>query len=93
MNHGHFEFTLIIAEVGQMNDALVDALYEAGCDDGLICHSELEIEIEFARVALTLEQAIESAIANVESTGLKVTRVETSEYNYLHKLNSQLATG
>jgi len=90
MSSQHFEFTLIVGDVPNLPDALVDALYEAGCDDALVCHGDSELEIEFARETETLDAAVRSAIANVESTGLKVQRVETAEYKYPHGLNQEL---
>ena len=60
-------FTLIVdgSDV-QEEEALVDALFEAGCDDGLVGRSEGIQYIEFDREAPDLEGAMLSAVADVE---------------------------
>ena len=55
--------------VDLMEDATLDALYEAGCDDALVGHHRLA----FARRADTFEQAMMSAKADAESvSGVRV---------------------
>ena len=55
--------------VDLMEDATLDALYGAGCDDALVGHHRLA----FARRADTLEQAMMSAKADAESvSGVRV---------------------
>ena len=69
------EFTLILS-VEDVTDDQCNALYEAGCDDGTISTSQRVTRIDFCRDAATLEEAIRSAIGNVNSAGLQVSRVE-----------------
>jgi hypothetical protein len=69
------EFTLILS-VSEVTDEQCDALYEAGCDDGTISTSGRVTRIDACRDALTLEEAIRSAIGNVNAAGLQVARVE-----------------
>lgn len=69
------EFTLILS-VEDVTDEQCNALYDAGCDDGTISSSERVTRIDFCRDAPTLEEAIRSAIANVNAAGLQVARVE-----------------
>ena len=69
------EFTLILA-APSVAEEQCDALYESGCDDGTISTSEGVTRIDFARDASTLEDAIRSAIANVNGAGLQVVRAE-----------------
>jgi len=69
------DFTLILS-VEDVTDAECNALYEAGCDDGTISTSERVTRIDFCRDAPTLEEAIRSAIGNVNAAGLQVARVE-----------------
>jgi hypothetical protein len=72
--HSH-EFTLILS-VEDVTDDQCNALYDAGCDDGTISTSGRVTRIDFCRDALTLEEAIRSAIGNVNAAGLQVARVE-----------------
>ena len=69
------EFTLILSAEDLADEQCSD-LYEAGCDDGTISTSERVTRIDFCREAPTLEEAIRSAIANVNTAGLHVARVE-----------------
>jgi hypothetical protein len=69
------DFSLILS-VGEVSDDQCNALYEAGCDDGTISTSGQVTRIEFSRDATTLEEAIRSAIGNVNAAGLQVAKVE-----------------
>ena len=69
------EFTLILS-VEEVTDDQCNALYEAGCDDGTVSTSERVTRIDFCRDAPTLEEAIRSAIGNVNVARLQVARVE-----------------
>ncbi len=68
-------------EVGIVDDLdrrIVDALYEAVCDDGTIgCRAGI-VSVAFTRSAATMREAIASAIRDVEKAGAgaKVVRVE-----------------
>jgi hypothetical protein len=69
-------FTLIVDGPDVQEEALVEALFEAGCDDGLVGRSEGIQYIEFDREAPDLEVAMLSAVADVEKApGVKVARV------------------
>ncbi len=55
--------------VDLLDDAVFEALYEAGCDDALVGHHRLD----FAREADTLSNALASAKADAESVpGVRV---------------------
>ena len=69
------EFTLILS-AEEVSDEQCNSLYEAGCDDGTISTSQRVTRIDFCRDAPTLEDAIRSAIGNVNAAGLQVRRVE-----------------
>lgn len=71
-----YEFTLILAEALELTEELADALFAAGCDDGTpgTCHGVFSID--FHREAMSLEDAIRSAIEDVKTAGHEVTRVE-----------------
>lgn len=69
-------FTLIVDGPDVQDEAVIDALFEAGCDDGLVGRSEGVRYIEFDREAADLGHAILTAVGDVEKvTGVKVTRV------------------
>ena len=71
-----YVFTLILEESLELTEDIADELFEAGCDDGTpgICNGVFSID--FRREAPSLEKAIGSAIADVNSAGHKVARVE-----------------
>jgi len=69
------EFTLILS-AATLTDDQCNALYEAGCDDGTISTSESVTRVDFCRDAPTFEEAIRSAIGNVNTAGQHVSRVE-----------------
>ena len=71
------DFTVRTAGVSVMDDAIFDALFEAGCDDALVGTNPDGDFLDFGRAAPTLEEAVASARAAVESVpGLRVLRVE-----------------
>ena len=68
-----YEFTLILSGVPELTRAVLDALYEAGCDDGLVAMRNGVPHIDFCREAGSLEEATLSAIRAVEAAGIGVT--------------------
>jgi hypothetical protein len=73
------DFRLILDGVDDLDPRVVDALYEAGCDDGTIAYQAGVISIAFAREAPSMKEAIASAIRDVEKAGVgaRVVRVES----------------
>lgn len=71
-----YSFTLILAGALQLTDEIADALFEAGCDDATPGTCEGVFSIDFHREANSLEEAIRSAIADVQTAGCDVERVE-----------------
>lgn len=71
-----YEFDVVLQGVGEVTDAAADALFAAGCDDGTPASSDGTAWIHFDREASSLEDAILSALAQVRSAGLGVSRVE-----------------
>ena len=49
---------------------VADALYSHGCDDALICYYGNSVYVEFDREAKSLDEAIESAILDIETAGI-----------------------
>ncbi len=74
-----YRFSVIIAAGRLTHDEILDAtdaLGNAGCTDASIRGHVDGIELLFERPAESLENAISSAIANVEQAGYRVTKVE-----------------
>lgn len=71
-----FTFTLMVEGPDLQADELVDALYEAGCDDALVGRSGGVQFLDFDREADSIGEAVLSAVADVKSVeGLMVTRL------------------
>lgn len=71
-----FTFTLVVEGRDLKTDEVVDALFEAGCDDALVGSSEGVQFLDFDREAGSVEEAVRSAVADVESVeGLKFARL------------------
>jgi hypothetical protein len=68
------EFTVILASPEESEDDST-RLYEAGCADGSIGTSDGVTRIDFHRRAHSLEEAIRSAIGNVQAAGFHVAHV------------------
>lgn len=65
-----YNFTLTLSGVTYETEGLEDALYESGCDDALICAYGNSVYVEFDREADSLDEAISSAVENIESAGI-----------------------
>lgn len=76
-----YEFTLILSEdLSDFDDSVIDALYEAGCDDATIAQRYGRIHVTFSRESRTLADAIVSAIRDVRKSRVcrGVLRVDAS---------------
>lgn len=56
-------------------DHYEDALYEAGCDDALVAVIDGTIFLDFDREASSYENAVKSAIRDVEHAGGRVLKI------------------
>lgn len=65
-----YKFTLILKNIDVNTSNLEDSLYEAGCDDALIYFKKGIIFLDFHREASSLENALLSAIKDVESSSI-----------------------
>jgi hypothetical protein len=72
----YYDFTLVLADVSDVTDDQGDALFEAGCDDGTIVSRDGHVYIDFTRESSSLEEAINSAAADVQRSGFRVDHVE-----------------
>ena len=71
-----YEFDVILKGIEELTDENADALFDAGCDDGTLVSRDGITWIHFDRQSPSLETAIRSAVAQVQSTGLAVSKVE-----------------
>jgi hypothetical protein len=78
------EFTLLLT-AADVTDEQVNALYEAGLDDGTVSTSRGITCIDVARDAESLESAIRSAIGQVNAAGLAVATVEIEADQIIHQ--------
>lgn len=71
-----FRLVLVTAGADLLDWSTLDALYEAGCSDATIGHDTRE----FTRLAASRDQALCSALRDVESVaGVSVVRIEFGE--------------
>ena len=71
-----YDFTLVLADVSDVTDDQGDALFEAGCSDGTIVSRDGHVFIDFTRESSSLENAINSAAADVQRGGFQVDHIE-----------------
>ena len=64
-----YRFTVVLAGLKEISDDLADALFAAGCADGSPWSSQGLAVIGFDREAASFEQALHSAIADVQKAG------------------------
>jgi hypothetical protein len=74
-----YEFTLILSGVQELTREVLDAFYEAGCDDALIGIRDGIAFADFCREADSLQEAVLSAIRDVKKAGARVEHVEPDE--------------
>jgi hypothetical protein len=72
----HHSFTLYVAGITTEDDRYEDVLFEAGCGDALIGVLGEEMYLDFDRAAPSFEEAVKSAVQNVEKAGGKVIKIE-----------------
>lgn len=71
-----YDFKLVLADVSDVDDEQGCALFESGCDDGTLVSRNGEVFVRFSRESTSLEQAINSAAADVVRAGFQVDHVE-----------------
>jgi hypothetical protein len=72
------EFTLVLTSGAELTDQLLNALFEAGCDDAAASLQSGVLRLDFTRSAPSLKDAILSAIRDVRKAkiGADVRRVD-----------------
>ena len=73
-----FSFRLVLQGASDLTPQIADALYMAGCDDALVGSRNGVLFAKFHREAPSWDEAIGSAIRQIESAraGLTVVRTE-----------------
>jgi hypothetical protein len=65
-----FTFTLVLSGIPALTDEVCDALFSAGCGDALPGSREGNIFLDFDREAPSLQEAVSSAVADVERANI-----------------------
>lgn len=66
-----YQFILVLKKVDENTPELEDSLFQAGCDDALINFRNGTVYLDFDRKAASLEEAVMTAIKNVEAAPIK----------------------
>lgn len=78
-----YQFTLVLKNVNENTNELEDSLYEAGCDDALINYKNGAVYLEFDREASSLEEAVISAIKDVQSSSVDAEVASVAPENFV----------
>lgn len=78
-----YQFTLVLKNVNENTNELEDSLYEAGCDDALINYKNGAVYLEFYREASSLEEAVISAIKDVQSSSIDAEVASCAPENFV----------
>ncbi len=70
------EFIIIASGLDPTADDFEARFYDHGCDDALVAFQKGHIVLEFAREADSMEDAIDSAVADVRRAGATIDRIE-----------------
>lgn len=92
MTTGH-EFTLILDGISELSPSIMDALFEAGCDDATISSQGGPVSMDFDRTGPSMTEAVVSAIQDIRKAniGADVVRVEAeTESKWTAAVNAAL---
>ncbi len=83
-----FVFKIFCRDVDMEDESFLDRLYEAGCDDALVFFKDGYVCLDFSRVSESAEDAILSAIKDIEHSGIGgvVERVEPDDFANLSEI-------
>ena len=80
-------FTLIVEGPDMQDEAMIDALFKNGCDDGTVGRSDGVQFIVFDRDAASFAEAVQSAIDDIQRTpGLRAVRIAGDDTGQAAKL-------
>jgi hypothetical protein len=71
-----YEFNVILKDLSEVTDDQADRLFTAGCDEGTPASCDGVAWIHFEKEAASLEEAIRSAVAQIQAAGFQVSKVE-----------------
>jgi hypothetical protein len=71
-----YQFDVVLKHVSEVTDDQADAWFAVGCDDGTPAGCDAVAWIHFDREAASLEEAIVSAVAQVQAAGIGVAKIE-----------------
>lgn len=77
-----FEFTIYIKDLKALDKCVEDRLFEAGCDDALLCSINNDLYLEFERKALSLDLAIHKALKDIETAGCQSIQIHVNNEPY-----------
>lgn len=78
----NFEFTIYIKDLKASHHCVEDRLFEAGCDDALLCSINNNLYLEFERKALSLDFAIQNALRSIETAGCQSIQIHVNNEPY-----------
>lgn len=78
-----YDFALIVSGVPELSEHMMDTLFEAGCDDATPSIQYGLLYLEFSRSAVSLQDAIISAIRDVMKSGLPVRVLRVDDCNFV----------
>ncbi|MFH7765044.1 hypothetical protein [Acinetobacter sp. BSP-28] len=78
----NFEFTIYIKDLKASHHCVEDRLFEAGCDDALLCSINNDLYLEFVRKAESLDFAIQNALRNIETAGCQSIQIHVNNEPY-----------
>lgn len=92
LKYAKHSFTLIVAGFEEITPEIADALYAATRGDIELNLRDGVALLEFDRRARKLQDAVNSAIRDVETAdvGISIVRVETEAVNVIAKINADL---
>lgn len=76
-----FDFALIVDGIDELSQDVMDAMFNAGCDDATLSIQYGLLYMEFSRSASSLKDAILSAIRDVHSAGTSARVLRVDECN------------
>lgn len=91
MIFGDLYFQIVLADVDETTEDVSNRFYEAGCGDATPFSSQGVAVVGFARQAHSLDEAIRSAIADVQKAGFSAARMESPDQPVLSRINRELA--
>ncbi len=77
------EFRLVLGGVADLSDDVLNALFEAGCDDATPCLRVGRVYLSFDREAPSFRAAVLSAISDVHRAGIGATVTAIDDANFV----------